>query len=341
MKKRLLAGGLALILSLGCISMVSAGIQGDSLVSLSYLTGPYRNGLTPIIQKRVEKAAKPIYDTAVAKVTGGSAGSGQSTAGGLNDKVTLNLGASLVWTAGSGQVSDGTLVDVSTGSEVGIGRELTVSNRYLAAARTVVTVTSKNAQWMAEGTWSSTAILPFTDVPVNSWYYGAVRHVVAQNLFNGTSATQFSPLMSMDRRMMTTVLHRMAGSPPVEYSPIFSDVPDDQWYTDGIVWAGQAGVVSGTGDGTFLPALNVARQQIAVILYQYAKYAGYDTSAADNLSQFTDSASAAFWAKDAMSWAVAVGILQGSGGRVMPEKSATRAEVATMLQRFQSWAETQ
>lgn len=357
MKKTIVV--VALLLALVVTGTAMASSQGETLISLSYLTGTYRAELFTLIQETVEKTTRPIYEAAVARVNRLFGGSGSSShtewivsdsytsgEGESGDTVTLNVGAGLVWTSGSAQVSSGTLVDATAGVEVGYGGALTAGHRYLAGEQSVVTLTSRTAYWMVEGEWTTTSDgisvmeLPFTDVPEDSWYYDAVCYVVEHDLFNGTSQTQFSPMTSMERRMMTTVLHRLAGKPVVEYAAIFSDVPPNQWYTDGIIWAGQSGVVSGVGNGTFLPEKNVARQEIAVILYNYARYVGCDVSVTGDLGRFSDNASVASWARDAMSWAVAAGIIQGSDGAVMPEKSASRVEVAIMLQRFQNWMET-
>ena len=198
---------------------------------------------------------------------------------------------------------------------------------------------------MAEGEWTVRAgeplpvQLPFTDVPQSAWFYEDVSYVYRYELFNGSSPTQFAPEDKMQRCMMTTVLHRLAGKPAGEYSVIFLDVPDGQWYTAGTVWAGRTGVVSGIGDGLFDPFSNITRQQIAVILYNYAVRMGYDVNVSAQLSEFSDAGAVASWGRSAISWAVGVKIINGRDGLLVPDGDATRAEVAAMLHRFVTWTQ--
>ena len=144
----------------------------------------------------------------------------------------------------------------------------------------------------------------------------------------------------MERGMMTTVLHRLAKEPAVSYSPVFSDVPDGQWYTAGTIWCARQGIVNGVGDGLFAPEQTVARQEIAVMLYNYAVKTGRTAGERGDLSAFSDAGEVASWAGDAMRWAVGAGILNGSGdGRLLPEDGAQRAQVAAMIHRFHTWLE--
>lgn len=346
MKKRLLAGALSLVLLAGVVLTVFAAGQSEMLVSLSYLTGTFWNDLKLSVRTDVEKNTTAIYNEAANQAGAGGAGGSFTAKSGVNgDVVSTTTGSGMIWTSGSGMVRTGTLVDATVGSEVNAGGTLTTGHRYLAGADTVLVVTSQTAQWMAEGNWTVTAGDPvtppqtmhFTDVVQGAWYYDDVAYVYQSGLFNGTSATEFGPLGKMQRCMMTTVLHRLAGEPVVSYSTLFQDVPDGQWYTQGTVWAGQEGIVSGVGNGRFNPSANVTRQEIAVILHRYAAAMGYDTSVAASLSGFSDASSVPSWGRDAMSWAVGAGILNGSNGALRPGGDATRAEVAAMLHRFADW----
>lgn len=351
MKKRILAVILACACVISGVAMASGGSQADPMISKSYLDGTYWSSLISLVDTGVSSATKSVYDKAVAKLssqtgsqTGGwtSSASFRTESGGKGSTVKLALGASLLWTSGTG-TAGGTLVDVTTGKEVPAGGSLTANHRYLAPNEATVTVMSQSAQWSVQGKWVTSATasgkeMPFTDVPEDSWYYDAVYYVWERGLFIGTTETTFEPDLHMERGMLTTVIYRMAGSPSVTYSPIFSDVPKGMWYTDGTVWAGKNGIVSGVGDGRFLPADDVERQQVAIILYNYAKYMGYDVSESASLSRFTDGDTVADWSKEAMGWAVSAGILMGDDlGAILPWDSATRAQVACMLQRFEAW----
>ena len=349
MKKKLLAGALALLVLLGCVTVGWAGSQSDPLISLSYLTGTFFDGLKAYVTQWVAQGTREL-EAGAGQIPedGWNVSSGfVSGAGGYSDTITLTTGSGLIWVAGSGAVSSGVLVDATTGTELAEGKALTVGRRYLAAEDTMV-VASSQSQWMTEGKWrlgtGGTVIipLPFTDVPEDQWYYGDVRFVVESGLFAGTGGTLFSPAGTMERGMMTTVLHRLAKEPEVSYSPIFSDIPDGQWYTKGTVWCAQVGIVNGVGDNLFAPGQAVVRQQIAVMLYNYAVKTGYGADERGDLNVFSDGSTVASWAEEAMSWAVGAGILNGGdGGRLLPEDGAQRAQVAAMLHRFQTWLEEQ
>jgi len=369
MKKRLIALGLilALVLAFGGVAAATGGTEYDPLVSVGYLEGEFFDEVSATLLSRIqdlmegelEKANRTLEKLAAGYLSflgvdddsilpeGWSSTEKFVVGGGeRRDTVSLSAGSTIFWTSGKAS-ADQPLVDVTAGKEVAAGVTLTEGHRYVSLEQTVITVSSRVGRWAVEGVWSTTSDgisvveIEFSDVEEDSWYYDAVYYVVTNNLFNGTSETTFAPLMTMQRGMLTTVLHRMAGNPAVEYSPVFTDVPDGTWYTSGAIWAGLNKVVSGSGDGRFRPNDVIGRQEIAVILYNYANLMGYDTSDRGDLQVFSDSGSVASWAKDAMSWAVSVGILQGSGGRVMPGNGASRAEVAIMLQRFQDWVALQ
>lgn len=180
----------------------------------------------------------------------------------------------------------------------------------------------------------------FTDIPVfTSWAYPGIVYAVNNGLMNGTSTTTFSPNSTMSRAMLVSTLYRMAGSPSVAYTDAFSDVPRNTYYTNGVIWAANNGIVNGIGNGKFNPHGNVTREQIAVFLYRYAEYCGYDTSKRADLSTYPDNGNISNYAKSAMSWAVAEQIMNGisnvNGPTVLsPKSSATRAQAAAFLKRF-------
>ena len=349
MKKKMLAGALALLVLLGLVTAGLAGSQSDPLISLSYLNGTFFAGLKTRVTQWVAQSTQNLVANGGQTSADGwtvSSGfvSGNAEYGGT---ITLATGSGLIWTAGSGAVSSGVLVDATAGTELGAGRALTAGHRYLAAEDTVVVISSQSARWMAEGKWQlgtgGTVImpLPFTDVPADQWYYDDVRFAVENGLFAGVGDTLFSPDTTMNRGMMATVLHRLAKEPAVSYSPVFSDVSDGRWYTGGVIWCARQGVVSGVGDGLFAPEQTVARQEIAVMLCNYAVKTGLPAGEQGNLAAFSDAETVASWAEDAVSWAVGTGILNGSGGMLFPEDGASRAQVAAMVHRFHNWMEAQ
>ena len=178
---------------------------------------------------------------------------------------------------------------------------------------------------------------PFTDVPETMWYYDSVYYVYAHGLMNGTAATLFSPGNPTTRGMLVTILYRMEGSPQGAGWGPFTDVTPGAYYAQSIAWAAWNGIVNGITSTTFAPDRNVTREQMAAILYRYTAWKEWDVSQQGNLFQFTDWQKVQTYARTPLAWAVASGLIQGKENqRLDPGGPATRAEVATILQRFHS-----
>ena len=175
--------------------------------------------------------------------------------------------------------------------------------------------------------------IEFNDVPEKAWYAGAVEYVVSNGLMNGVGNGRFDPEGTMTRAMLVTVLWRYEGSPE-EGANDFTDVPEGQWYTQAVAWAAENKIVGGVGHGRFDPEGEITREQMATILFRYAQFKGIDVSKRGDLSVFPDGSKVESWAKDAMQWAVAEGLINGSDGKLLPQGNATRAQVATILMRF-------
>lgn len=170
----------------------------------------------------------------------------------------------------------------------------------------------------------------FTDVPATHWAAGAVAFVSSQGLLQGISADTFAPGQPMTRAMLVTALWREAGSPVVNYAMDFDDVAEGQWYTEAVRWAASEGIVAGTGKG-FSPDAALTRESLAAILFRYAG----GQADADQLDSYADGAGVSAWAREAMNWAVAQGLITGkSGGRLDPGGTASRAEVSAILMRY-------
>lgn len=182
------------------------------------------------------------------------------------------------------------------------------------------------------------ARFPFTDVVAGTWYYGAAAYAYNNGLFAGMTPTTFEPNATMTRAMLVSVLWRLAGEPAPKAPNTFVDVPDGAWYTDAVTWAAENGVVSGIGGSRFDPSGFVTREQTAEILYNYAHSKGYDVSARADLTAFPDAASVSGWAEEALSWANAAGLINGTvrdGQTILdPQGSASRAQVAMILMNY-------
>ena len=175
---------------------------------------------------------------------------------------------------------------------------------------------------------------PFTDVDENDWFYDEVVYVYENGLMNGVENNLFAPNTATNRAMLATILYRLAGQPDVSGEMPFTDVAAGQWYTDAVLWAAQNGIVNGLDEGTFAPMNTLTREQLVTMLYRYAEAEGYDVSAAADLSGYPDAGKVQTYAQEAMSWAVAEGIVEGMDGNLNPAGNATRAQIATILMRF-------
>lgn len=179
-----------------------------------------------------------------------------------------------------------------------------------------------------------TTVLPFTDVSTYDWFYEYVKYVYDNGIMDGIDVGVFGPGITTTRAMLVTMLYRVAGEPYVSGTNDFADVAANTWYTDAVTWASKNGIVTGVDVGVFNPNGAITREQLATILYRYAEYVGEDVSARASLSRFTDTGSISAYARDAMSWAVAEGILDGrTATELAPTGECTRAEVATMIAR--------
>ncbi len=179
----------------------------------------------------------------------------------------------------------------------------------------------------------------FKDVLSGAWYAEAVRSAVRNGIADGTGDGYFSPDATMNRAMFVTMLsrvHRLTdGAVVINGDATFADVPEGEWFAPSVRWAADFGVTGGDGDG-FAPKRSISRQELAAMLYRYAKAQSFDVSAsADAFNAFSDAADAAPWAQSAMQWACAKRILGGDDlGRLNPAATATRAQALTMLLRF-------
>lgn len=175
----------------------------------------------------------------------------------------------------------------------------------------------------------------FTDVAEGDWYSQAVDFVTSRGLFSGVGEDTFAPQDGLNRGMLVTVLYSLEEPGTQVTEQLFADVAADAWYAQPAAWAVEQGIVSGYGNGLFGPEDAVTREQLALMLYQYAKSLGLETKGKTNLAQFQDSQAVSPWAQEAIAWAVDAGILSGrADGTLDPSGSATRAEAAVMIQQF-------
>lgn len=177
----------------------------------------------------------------------------------------------------------------------------------------------------------------FSDLDAKAWYHEGVDYALTNGLMNGVGGGKFEPDGQLTRAQLVTVLYRAAGEPDTgkQVNP-FTDVADDTWYTKAVIWAANNGIVNGVAKNTFAPDDSIPREQIAAMLYRYA---GAEAAKEDKLSAFPDAAKVSDWAKEALNWAVASGLINGVAdangtANLEPQATATRAQIATILMRW-------
>ncbi len=177
---------------------------------------------------------------------------------------------------------------------------------------------------------------PFTDVDTAKWYHLSVDYVLTHKMMNGVSSRAFAPNANLTRGMLVQILYNLEGKPKGTAAN-FSDVQADAWYAEAVGWAATNKVVTGYADGTFRPNAAVTREQAAAILYRYAQSKGIDVSVGENTNilSYVDVQQASEYAIPALQWAVGAGVLNGkNGSRLAPTGTATRAEIAAIMQRW-------
>mgnify|MGYP000628822193 CR=1 FL=1 len=266
---------------------------------------------------------------------------------------------------GNRPVYDITLWEVKNGKETAVnlsGKTVSIAIPYTPAKNekpgnlyAVYVDENGNVQWISKSSYNmdqkavifvaehfsiygigyKNQIPAFTDVN-NHWAKDNMLFVVSRGLLSGTSATTFSPNTGMTRGMFVTALGRLAGVDPTDYqASMFTDVKEDAYYAPYVNWATKTGVVSGTTDTTFAPDTNISREQMAVIMKNYATKLGYTIPKTLEVVNFADSAGISSWAKEAVKSMQQAGILAGKTNNCFdPAGTATRAEVATVLRRF-------
>lgn len=190
------------------------------------------------------------------------------------------------------------------------------------------------ASFIREGGQTQTPQTTFADVPASAWYYDAVEYVYENGLMSGVSGGRFAPDDTLTRAMLVQTLYAMEGRPAAA-SAGFADVASGDWYASAVNWAAANGVVSGVSETGFGPNNALTREQLALILYRFAQYKGYDVTGTSDLAAYADGSSVSSWAAEAMGWAVDAGLISGVGGnQIAPTGTASRAQVAQILMNF-------
>ena len=204
------------------------------------------------------------------------------------------------------------------------------------------TFTMPSGKVTIDATFTATAETPetpdqigsFADVHTNDWFADAVQYMLDNGMMNGVTDTTFAPGSTTTRGMIVTILYRLEDEPDAAASS-FTDVAANMYYADAVAWAQANNIVNGISATLFAPDQSITREQMAAILYRYAQFKGYDVTASNDLSSYTDASQISAYATTAMQWANAEGLITGNTSTTInPTGNATRAEVATILMRF-------
>ena len=311
---------IATVDSTGKVTAVGAG---NATITVTTEDGEKTATCTVTVIRPYIPPANPNYRITV-EATQGGAVTADPTAAKAGTTVTLTPSPDAGYQVGTVAVTD------RFGDAVGVTEQ----------ADGTYTFTMPNGQVTVTVTFAETP-LPFTDVTEGDWFYDAVRYAYETGLMDGVGDGQFAPNATTNRAMVVTILYRLAGEPAVAGQSDFTDVADGLWYTDAVLWAAQKGIVNGISATEFAPAGDLTREQLATILFRYAESMDYDVSASADLSGFPDADQIQSYATEALSWAVAEGLLQGfEDDSLQPGGTATRAQIAAILMRFLAAAPT-
>ena len=348
--KKLIAAG-SVLLMLACMVTVSAstGSISNPLITKSYLEGTFsgflRSDAAGLLGSAADKALSKLDDIFDEYIGYSFASGFTQISMAAGETVTLSQGAGFILLSGTAElaVKSGTVIDINTGSEVRSGSSLNQYHRYFCTENTAAVITAGTAvsgqvdgYYITSGSGPVVQQYVFSDVARNAWYFDAIDYVYRNGLFAGTAATVFSPGTPMTRGMFVTVLYRLDGLPAAGQGGAFTDVANALlYYYDAVTWANANGIVTGYTDGTFQPDRAVTREEMAAIMHRYASFKGRNMQApGDTYDAFPDNNEVSSYAVAAMRWAVSWEIIRGSGGRLLPRNTATRAEVAQIIYNF-------
>lgn len=177
----------------------------------------------------------------------------------------------------------------------------------------------------------------FVDVAPGEWYHQYVDFAISHGIMAGISNTKFSPNAEVTRATLVQVLYALENKPAVEITKKFSDVGNSEWYSAAVSWASMNNIVGGYPDGSFRPNKSISRQDMAVMMFAYAKYKGMDTATSASVDSYRDSGKISKYALPALQWAVGKKYMSGTGEKVLsPLGTTTRAQLATVMKAVRS-----
>ena len=240
---------------------------------------------------------------------------------------------------------DGTVSELPTPVKSGYKFEGWYSDEALTVPFTTETKVTSDLKLYAKWTEETKEITtpdtgknetPFKDIAETDWFYDAVKYVYENKLFSGVADDEFAPNDSLTRAMLVTVLWRAENMPESDFEVSFNDIETDGYYAEALRWAASKGIVEGISETEFAPNDNITREQIAAIMFRYAKLKGNVPEGEWAVSlEYNDAGDISDWAVEAVMFCKLKGIMLGDDANAFnPKNNATRAETAAIAQRF-------
>lgn len=231
----------------------------------------------------------------------------------------------ITWRILDGALPEGLQLDEATGL---------ISGTPVKVETATFTVEAANDYGSKSRSLTIAVLAPFTDIQ-DHWAKDDISWAYSEGYINGTSATAFTPNGALTRGMFITILYRYAGEPEQKAPYAFTDVPATEYYANAVAWGVEHGIVNGVSQFSFEPEKSITREDLVLILYRYAEYAGMDTADQSDLSSYNDTDEIGNWAEKALAWAVKKEIIKGTTSTaISPKGTATRAETTTIIRRF-------
>lgn len=341
------------LIACGGYALAAGGGAGDPLISLSYLIDTVKNTIIGNAEAEVEEQIGEAYTNYIYRLEDASYfySSDMSHAPQFTDitfeesgYVELGKFACFMPTEGKFvlRVTEGDVIDISNGKTVSDGTLMTLNHKYFAAENAVARAVaySPDAVGFVDGYYMEHDATGFTD---NDMFYDMFGHWGAEYVYelynigvvDGVDNHKFSPNTKVTRGMLVTILGRVYGISPDDYTDTgFSDVDINKWYGPYVAWAQENGIVEGYDDETFKPENYITREQMALIFMRFAVHTGVVITGVD-MEPFADEDQISSWALDAVLYAQRIGLINGKDGNLFdPKGTATRAEMCAVTSRF-------
>lgn len=337
----------------GGYALAAGGGAGDPLISLSYLIDTVKNAIIGSAEAEVEEQVGEVYNNYIYRLEDASyfyssemSHTPQFTDITLEESGYVELGHFACFMPTEGKfvlrVTEGDVINISTGETVGDGTPMNLNHKYFAAENAVARAVaySPNAVGFVDGYYRIGEATGFID---SDMFYDMFGHWGAEYVYelynigivDGVDDHRFSPNTKVTRGMLVTILGRVYGISPDHYTDTgFADVDINKWYGPYVAWAHEAGIVDGYDEDTFKPESYITREQMALIFMRFANHTGVVITETE-AEPFADEDKISSWALDAVLYAQRIGLINGKDGNLFdPKGTATRAEMCAVTSRF-------